>query len=226
MFNIDERQLQSILSQPGYKVRSSLSLVKNITGTNNPPKTLIKTASRTSKGITKKNNSVRAIDLDNRHADALLSLKLSPELETGINLAGVKVNKANYEHWMQVRLFDFIFSHFNDYYLDFAAVPNGGLRTNRGASELSDEGVRNGYPDILGDVPKGCYHGLRIELKYGSNKPSNSQIQQLNRKRASGYFCAVCWSFDEAVEVVSEYLELPIGAAMSWSKNESEWVIL
>tara|TARA_R110002033_G_scaffold135713_4_gene175424 strand:- start:106361 stop:107038 length:678 start_codon:yes stop_codon:yes gene_type:complete len=223
MLNIDERQLSSILSKPGYKVSSSLSLAKNVCA--NKTKSVSHRENTTKKQpISKKKSASLSIVDQNRHALALSYLKLNPELETGVNLAGVKVCRANFEHWMQVRVFDYIYRFFNEEYLDFAAVPNGGLRTNNGAKDLLDEGVRNGFPDIIGDIPRGVYFGLRIELKYGSNKPSESQIIQLNRKRKNGYFCALCWSLEEACLVVDEYLSLKSGTKMNWNKYEDIWV--
>jgi hypothetical protein len=223
MLNIDERQLSSILSKPGYKVRSSLSLAKNV-GINKPMTDASHGTQTKKQTISKKKSACLSIVDQNRHALALSYLKLNPELETGVDLAGVKVCRANFEHWMQVRVFDYIYKFFNEEYLDFAAVPNGGLRTNNGAKDLLDEGVRNGFPDIIGDIPKGIYFGLRIELKYGSNKPSENQIIQLNRKRKYGYFCALCWSLEEACRVVEEYLSLKSGNTMTWNKYEDIWV--
>ncbi|QIR16602.1 VRR-NUC domain-containing protein [Shewanella aestuarii] len=218
MLQLNESQLKQILNKSGYAVHSSISLAKSCKNSSK------KSASQGKRISRKKKNAVVTIAPDlNRHAMALSKLKLNPELETGTDINGNKVSRANYEHWAQVRLFDYLYENHHEYYLDFAAVPNGGLRTLTGAKELLDEGVRNGFPDIVGDLPKSVYIGLRIELKHGNNKPSPDQIAQLKRKRSRGYFCALCYSFDEAREVVDEYLALQDAQVMTWCKNERLW---
>ncbi|GGB53321.1 hypothetical protein GCM10011607_12340 [Shewanella inventionis] len=219
MLHLQESQLKQILNKSGYRVSSSLSLCKNIKSISQPK---AQTACKSISSNKKKNFKI-ATDV-NRHGLALSKLKLKPELETGVDLAGTKVSRANFEHWHQVRLFDYIYREHHEFYLDFAAVPNGGLRTNKGASELLDEGVRNGFPDIIGDLSRSVYIGLRIELKHGNNKPSVEQVEQLNRKRGRGYFCALCYSFEEARQVVDEYLGLQEDQRMRWCQNENLWV--
>lgn len=156
------------------------------------------------------------------HAVALAALAKNPELRTGAVVNGKK-RAANHEHWEQVIIFDWLYRVQPDYYDDFAAVPMGGLRDDKTARALYAEGAKSGYPDITGDVPKGIYHGLFIELKYGSNKPSDNQIAALNRKTSRGYFAAVCYGHEEAIAVISEYLALAAGGVMSWVKNETLW---
>ncbi|MGL6121482.1 MAG: hypothetical protein ACRC1W_00290, partial [Shewanella sp.] len=144
---------------------------------------------------------------ENPHAIALARLSANPVLREGGEYRGRKIS-ANHEHWEQVMLFDWLYRFKHDVYQDFTANPMGGLRSNKTANDLYDEGVKSGYPDITGDVVRGVYHGIRIELKYGKNKASANQVERLNRLTQNGYFCALCYGFDEAREAIEEYLSL------------------
>ncbi|WP_335919820.1 hypothetical protein [Shewanella algae] len=157
------------------------------------------------------------------HAAALATLAKRPELRTGGIINGRKF-AASHEHWEQVMLFDWLERFLPEYYLDFAAVPNAGKRTGKESCDMPAEGLRTGYPDITGDVAKGAYHGIFIEMKWGKNKPSEKQVEQLNRKRKRGYFACICYGFDEAKAVITEYLGLNDGAIMTWNRNEELWV--
>ena len=90
------------------------------------------------------------------------------------------------------------------------AVPNGQYRPG----QRLEAGVKRGYPDIALDVPRsrpegGVYHGLRLELKVGKNKPTPEQEWWLERLNAQGYRAVVAYGFDAAVEAIEAYLSLP-----------------
>jgi hypothetical protein len=86
------------------------------------------------------------------------------------------------------------------------AIPNGGYRHPATASMLKAEGVKAGYPDILVDVARGPWHGLRIELKVKPNKPTPEQGAWIERLRAQGYRAVVCYGAQEAIDAILEYL--------------------
>lgn len=86
------------------------------------------------------------------------------------------------------------------------AIPNGGHRHAAVAAKLKMEGVRAGVPDIFLPWPAHGRHGLFIEMKYGRNKTSNSQQLWLQRLAQAGYATAICYSAQEAIQVVEEYL--------------------
>jgi len=91
------------------------------------------------------------------------------------------------------------------------AVPHGGHRTKATAGKLKAEGVSGGYPDILIDLPRGRYHGLRIEMKKRDAPPSATSREQLawhDRLRHAGYHVAVAYGADEACQIAQEYWEL------------------
>lgn len=87
-----------------------------------------------------------------------------------------------------------------------AAVPNGGDRHPIVAKKMKDEGVRAGYPDYLLDVPRGEFHGLRIELKSLTGSTSREQKRWIERLRTNGYRVEVCKGAEQAWAVLCEYL--------------------
>ena len=85
-------------------------------------------------------------------------------------------------------------------------IPNGGKRNRFEAAHLKRQGVKAGVPDICLPVPRGGFHGLYIELKAGSNKPTDSQNKWLSALRAQGYAAEVCVGWKQAQELITEYL--------------------
>ena len=86
------------------------------------------------------------------------------------------------------------------------AIPNGGARHIAVARKLKAEGVKSGVPDICLPVARGGYHGLYVELKHGSNKPTPEQQAWLERLTAEGYCAEVAWEFEGARELIEAYL--------------------
>jgi len=87
------------------------------------------------------------------------------------------------------------------------AVPNGGQRHPVVAAKLKAEGVKSGIPDICLPVPRRQYHGLYLELKYGDNQPTPEQKKWLKDLAAQGYYTAVAWGWEQAAEILMNYLE-------------------
>jgi len=99
------------------------------------------------------------------------------------------------------------------------AVPNGGKRHIKTASDLKAEGVTAGYPDLIIEEPNKYYHGLRIELKrraktlksgkksVSHTKVSDEQTKWIRELNDRGYRTVVCYGADEAIEVVEDYME-------------------
>lgn len=85
-------------------------------------------------------------------------------------------------------------------------TPNGGSRNRLEAVKLKRMGVLAGIPDIELNVSRGGYHGLFIEMKVGMNKPTENQVEMMGELIARGYKCAICWSGDDAIDVIKEYL--------------------
>lgn len=86
------------------------------------------------------------------------------------------------------------------------AIPNGGARSKATAGKLKAEGVRPGVSDLFLSVPKGCYHGLYIEMKAFSGRASDEQKAWIAAAREYGYRAEVCFGADAAWAVICEYL--------------------
>jgi hypothetical protein len=88
------------------------------------------------------------------------------------------------------------------------AIPNGGHRHPAVAGKLKAEGVRAGVPDLFVPCQRHGYAGLFIELKAGTNKPTEAQRTWLCSLQEAGYYCKTIWDDPEAViELIAWYLE-------------------
>ena len=85
-------------------------------------------------------------------------------------------------------------------------IANGGLRNIAVASKLKLEGVESGVFDLFLPVARWKKHGLYIEMKYGSGKLSEKQIEFRDFVIEQGYATAVCYSAEEAKKVIKRYL--------------------
>ncbi len=86
--------------------------------------------------------------------------------------------------------------------------PNGGSRNQKEAVKLKQMGVKAGVSDLCLPYPKGIYCGLFIEMKFGDNRQQASQKEFLKDMTEAGHFVATCYSTEEAIGVITEYLNL------------------
>lgn len=86
-------------------------------------------------------------------------------------------------------------------------IPNGGKRDYTTAKRLKMEGVKAGVPDLCLPVPRGVYHGLYIEMKTGKNKTTDNQNRWLEELMKQGYCVAVCYGWEAASKVLTQYLK-------------------
>lgn len=102
----------------------------------------------------------------------------------------------------------------------FVAVPNFSGRLGkvppiaaiRQAQRLNAEGRRKGYPDLILDVKRGGYAGLRLETKRTDATPSDVSAEQRDWHRwlrSQGYHVVVCKGFPELQAAALAYLALP-----------------
>ena len=129
---------------------------------------------------------------------------------------------------MQIALFDMIYLHESKYPLlrRIFHVPNEGYSGVKGRAKGQKrhrEGVRAGIFDIFVDVPRwgevigeidaypvyATVPGLRIELKAPGGKMSDAQTDWLNYYREAGYRAKICFSWEEAWEIICDYLGYP-----------------
>ena len=115
-----------------------------------------------------------------------------------------------YEAAEQIKLFRWAAWAVNQYpELDLLYhIPNGGSRNTIEAAHLKQQGVKAGVPDLCLPAPKGKYHGLYIEMKYGDNKPTKKQKEWIEKLTRQGYAVSVCWSYEAARAELEKYLKL------------------
>jgi hypothetical protein len=85
-------------------------------------------------------------------------------------------------------------------------VPNGGSRDKVEAKHLKEAGVKAGVPDLDLPVPRGPYHGLRIEMKAPDGRESPEQTWWREQLTEQGYCAEVCYGWKNAVELIEQYL--------------------
>jgi hypothetical protein len=88
-------------------------------------------------------------------------------------------------------------------------IPNGGARDIREGAKFKAMGVKRGFPDYFLAYPKyGAQHycGIMIEMKVGSNKASEEQLEWLAYLNEAGYKAIVCYGWEEARDCIMEYL--------------------
>tara|TARA_R110002073_G_scaffold199542_2_gene358652 strand:- start:7978 stop:8298 length:321 start_codon:yes stop_codon:yes gene_type:complete len=84
----------------------------------------------------------------------------------------------------------------------------GGMRTYMSvAKKMKQTGYKSGFPDIFIYEPRGEYSGLAIELKVKGNYASPKQKEVLQLLNNAGYLAKVCTGFDNAIEVIDDYLK-------------------
>lgn len=89
-------------------------------------------------------------------------------------------------------------------------VANERKSSPQAGARLKAKGVKSGVPDVLIFEPRGVFVGLAIELKIEPNKPSDNQILWLNNLREKGWATTVCYSIDETLDVVDNYLKFKL----------------
>ena len=71
---------------------------------------------------------------------------------------------------------------------------------------LKRKGVKKGASDCLIFEPRKGFAGFFIELKVGTNKPTESQLSFLSHAKKMGYKTLITWSLDELIFEVENYL--------------------
>lgn len=107
----------------------------------------------------------------------------------------------------QIRLFCWIRTR-SDLHPYVFSVPND-RKTNRimGAI-LKHMGLKPGVSDICVSIPKGPYHGMYIELKFGKNKATQHQMNFIENMQSKGYHALVCVGYEAARAAIEAYMAL------------------
>ena len=87
--------------------------------------------------------------------------------------------------------------------------PNGGSRNRAEAAKLKEMGVKAGVSDLSLPCPKGIYCGMYVEMKYGNNRHTDRQKEFLADMAENGYFVVTCYSAEDAIKAIEEYVSFP-----------------
>ena len=68
-------------------------------------------------------------------------------------------------------------------------------------------GCRKGVPDLMLPIPSKGYHGLFLEMKNSKGKLSREQKAWIEALNTFGYKAVVCNGFEEAREILKNYME-------------------
>ena len=87
-------------------------------------------------------------------------------------------------------------------------IPNGGRRGKAEAGRFKNEGVKSGVPDICLPVARGGFHGLYIEMKrQKGSRTSGEQKDWIEWLWRQGYKAVICKGWQEAAQIIREYLK-------------------
>lgn len=86
-------------------------------------------------------------------------------------------------------------------------IVNEGKRDAITGRHLKQQGMKKGVPDICLPVARKGYHGLYIEMKRKNGRPSPEQLWWQDRLREQKYKAEICHGWEEAVEVLEDYLK-------------------
>lgn len=101
------------------------------------------------------------------------------------------------------------------------AIPNGGKRPGRTATQMAREGVTRGVPDVCLPVPKGVERvdgwytcdamGLYIEIKTLKGTTTPEQEEWIDGLRKNGYRAEICRGVDATIDMICDYLSIERG---------------
>lgn len=115
-----------------------------------------------------------------------------------------RVKRATPEHDIQVQLIDWLEMRFPGALFCASA---GGMRTSlRTAARMKAAGYRKGFPDLFIYEPRVSFHGLAIELKTETGKPSPEQNEWIDGLAKRGYVATICYGYEEARQAIEFYL--------------------
>lgn len=86
-------------------------------------------------------------------------------------------------------------------------VPNERKCSAQEGARLKRMGVKAGVPDLCLPVARGTAHGLYIEMKAKNGRLSDTQRWWQAELTEQGYISSVCYGWEQAVKVLTDYLE-------------------
>jgi len=121
----------------------------------------------------------------------------------------MRLQPEQFEQIQLIKWFNKIFPELQEDIHHFANERKCSLRYG---ALLKSMGVKSGVSDIFLALGQDIFIGLWIELKFGKNKPTKSQIAFAQRKRMRGYRVEFCWGCEEAKVILLDYLKDYISA--------------
>ncbi len=120
------------------------------------------------------------------------------------------------EHSEQSAVMDWWARAYPKYYSCLWSVPNGAILAGNAKQRakqmnyLKAEGFKPGVSDLFLMIARDGYHGLFIEMKdKGKTKcsVSDTQWEHIHEAREQGYRADWCAGFDQAKELIDEYMK-------------------
>lgn len=133
-----------------------------------------------------------------RNADRDLETKATG----GLKMKGEDLEQATLIQWCNLQS-----CKYSELKMIFA-IPNGGYRNKGEARKLKATGTKSGVPDLFLPVPRSQKYGLFIEMKVGRNKCTDNQKKWIRALMEQGYEVKVCYSCEEAIQVIKRYLNI------------------
>lgn len=102
-----------------------------------------------------------------------------------------------------------------------AKIGSSGKRYSPEAAKFKRMGVKAGYPDLIIDIARGAYHGLRIEIKKdGNSYATPAQKERIEMLAKEGYCAVVAKGIDEVIETIKQYIALGDFNGLSQLRNQ------
>lgn len=112
-------------------------------------------------------------------------------------------DQINFTSW-----FYYQYPHYSTLYFH---VVNENTMPVQGRVKAKKKGLKAGVSDIFVMIKRGVYSGLVIELKRQDKTKSRVSIEQqcfLEEMDEQGFYCAVCYGFEQAKKCVQDYLTI------------------
>lgn len=112
------------------------------------------------------------------------------------------------EEHEQTAFFDYCraMAHVHQGYELAFAIPNERKASIQRRIAMKRAGLTKGIPDICVPVGNDKYSALFIEMKVKPNKASPEQMDILKKLNAVGNYAVICWSANDAIEIINKYL--------------------
>lgn len=109
------------------------------------------------------------------------------------------------EHDIQAACIKWFRLQYPRYSLLLFAVPNGTNKSKTARMMFKAEGLTAGVSDLILFLPRGCYHGLCIEMKTRTGRQSAEQKAWQAAVEAQGYLYVIIRSLDEFIKTITNY---------------------